>query len=68
MGLSCWLVFAFSQALGTLAFRLAESKPLTLSFILDTFSIAEDLPPRSMSLFFDVPVGSLSYEEMACFL
>lgn len=62
MGLSCWLVFAFSQALGTLAFRMAESKPLTLPFILDTFSIAEDLPPRSMSLFNSF--GSV-FEEIA---
>jgi membrane protease YdiL (CAAX protease family) len=51
LGLSCWVILAFSQAVGTIVFRLTQGKPLTAAFVLSTISIAEDLPPRSMSLF-----------------
>ena len=51
LGLSGWVILAFSQAVGTIVFRLTEGKPLTAAFVLSTISIAEDLPPRSMSLF-----------------
>jgi membrane protease YdiL (CAAX protease family) len=51
LGLSCWVILAFSQAAGTIVFRLTEGKPLTTEFVLSTINIAEDLPPRSMSLF-----------------
>jgi membrane protease YdiL (CAAX protease family) len=51
LGLSCWVILAFSQGVGTIVFRLTQGKPLTAAFILSTFSIAEDLPPQSTSLF-----------------
>lgn len=51
LGLSCWLILACSQALGTIIFRISQGLPLTAAFILDTFSIAEDLPPQSTGLF-----------------
>ena len=51
LGLSCWLILAFSQAIGTFVFRLSQGEPLTISFILSTLSIVEDLPPQSTSLF-----------------
>jgi len=62
MGLTCWLVLAFSQALGTIVFQLTQGLPLTPTFLLDTFSIAEDLPTRSMSLYHSF--GSV-FEEIA---
>jgi membrane protease YdiL (CAAX protease family) len=51
LGLSCWVILAVSQAVGTIVFRLTQGKPLTAAFVLSTVSIAEDLPPQSMSLF-----------------
>lgn len=62
VGLSCWLLLAFSQALGTIVFRLSQGRALTGPFILETVNIAEDLPPRSASLF--TSVGSI-FEEIA---
>lgn len=62
MGLTCWLILAFSQALGTIVFRLTQGLPLTQPFLLDTLSITEDLPPQSMSLFHSF--GSV-FEEIA---
>ena len=51
LGLSCWVILALSQAGGTIVFRLTQGRPLTATFILSTLSIAEELPPQSMSLF-----------------
>lgn len=51
LGFSCWAILAFGQAIGTIVFRLTQGKPVTATFILSTISIAENLPPRSMSLF-----------------
>jgi membrane protease YdiL (CAAX protease family) len=51
LGLSCWAILAFSQAVGTIVFWLTQGKPLTATFVLSTISIAEDLPPQSTSLF-----------------
>lgn len=62
LGLSCWVILAFSQAVGTIVFRLTQGKPLTAAFVLSTISIVEDLPPRSMSLF--TSFGSVG-EEIA---
>ena len=62
LGLSCWVILAFSQAVGTIVFRLTQGKPLTAAFVLSTISIAGDLPPRSMSLF--TSFGSV-FEEIA---
>jgi membrane protease YdiL (CAAX protease family) len=62
LGLSCWVILAFSQVVGTIVFRLTQGKPLTAAFVLSTISIAGDLPPRSMSLF--TSFGSV-FEEIA---
>jgi membrane protease YdiL (CAAX protease family) len=51
LGLSCWVILAFSQAAGTIVFRLTQGRPLTAAFVLSTISISGNLPPRSMSLF-----------------
>lgn len=62
LGLSSWLILAFSQALGTIIFRISQGLSLTVPFVLDTISIAEDLPPQSTSLFISFPVV---FEEIA---
>jgi membrane protease YdiL (CAAX protease family) len=51
LGLSSWVILGLSQAVGTILFRLTQGKPLTAAFVLSTVSVAEDLPPQSMSLF-----------------
>jgi membrane protease YdiL (CAAX protease family) len=49
LGLSCYLIFALSQAAGVLVYRLAEGLPVNGAFIRSSFVLANELPPRSDS-------------------
>ena len=49
LGLSCYLIFALSQAAGVLVYRLVEGLPVDGDFIRRSFVLANELPPRSNS-------------------
>ena len=55
LGLSCYLLFAFSQAAGVLVFRLRQGLPIDGSFIRRSFVVANELPPRSSSWLISIP-------------
>jgi len=61
LGLSCYLLLAFSQAAGTLIFRGFEGLPITWGFIKQVMDITGDLPPKSFSLLVSIPS---IFEEM----
>jgi len=55
LGLSCYLLLAFSQAAGVLVFRLRQGLPIDGSFIRRSFVVANELPPRSSSWLISIP-------------
>jgi membrane protease YdiL (CAAX protease family) len=62
LGLSCYLILAFSQVCGVLVYRALEGKPITGKFLHRAFDLSVDLPPRSWSLLESIPS---SFEEIA---
>jgi membrane protease YdiL (CAAX protease family) len=48
---SCSLVLILCQGTGSLVYRLAEGKPLTLVFVRGVFDLSLALPPKSILLF-----------------
>jgi membrane protease YdiL (CAAX protease family) len=61
LGLSCYLILAFSQVTGTFIFRSTERFPITLGFIKQVLDLSWDLPPKSTSLLVSIPSV---FEEM----
>ena len=55
LGLSCYLIFAFSQAAGVLVYRLTQGLPVDGDFIRSSFVLANELPPRSNSWLISTP-------------
>jgi membrane protease YdiL (CAAX protease family) len=55
LGLSCYLIFALSQAAGVLVYRLMEGLLIDGSFIRSAFVLANELPPRSNSWMISLP-------------
>jgi membrane protease YdiL (CAAX protease family) len=55
LGLSCYLIFALSQAAGVLVYRLMQGLPVNGSFIRSSFVLANELPPRSESWLISTP-------------
>ena len=61
LGLSCYLLQAFSQVTGTIIFRSTERLPITFGFIKQVLDLSWDLPPKSASLLVSIPS---IFEEM----
>ena len=49
--LSCVLILILCQGSGSIVYRIAEGKPVTLGFVGQVFDLPAALPPRSMLLF-----------------
>ncbi len=62
LALSCYIILALSQIIGTLIFRSTEGLPLTFRFIQQVLDLSRDLPPKSASLLVSIPS---IFEEMA---
>jgi membrane protease YdiL (CAAX protease family) len=55
IALSCYLILALSQAVGSVVYRLFQALPVTWVFIGSVFDITGDLPPQSMSVVYSLP-------------
>jgi len=55
LGISCYLIMAFSQVAGVLIYRLTQGQQIDVSFFRSAFILANELPPRSMSWLYSLP-------------
>ena len=55
LGLTCYLIFALSQAAGVLVYRLTQGLPVDGDFITSSFVLANELPPHSTSWLMSLP-------------
>ncbi|GAF78322.1 unnamed protein product, partial [marine sediment metagenome] len=62
LGLSCWVILALCQGLGTVVYRLTEGKDISLAFLLSVWDLRGSLPPRSAELLVSLPSA---FEEVA---
>jgi membrane protease YdiL (CAAX protease family) len=53
--ISCYLILALCQSLGSIVYRIAEGNEITAAFIRSVFDIRSELPPRSPSLLTSLP-------------
>lgn len=55
IALSCYIILALSQALGSIVFRLTQHLPISAGFLRQVFDVSGDLPARSGSLLYSLP-------------
>ncbi|UCH63402.1 MAG: CPBP family intramembrane metalloprotease [Fidelibacterota bacterium] len=55
LGISCWVILALCQGLGTIIYRLTEGKELSAAFLLSVWDLRVSLPPRSAELLVSLP-------------
>jgi len=55
LGLSCWVILALCQGLGTVVYRLTEGEEISLAFLLSVWDLRGSLPPRSAELLVSLP-------------
>ncbi len=55
LGISCWVILAFCQGLGTIIYRLTEGQEISLTFLLSVWDLRGSLPPRSAELLISLP-------------
>lgn len=55
LGLSCWVLLAAGQALGSIAARLAAGGAVDGQFLAWVFDLSRELPPRSWSMVRSLP-------------
>jgi membrane protease YdiL (CAAX protease family) len=55
LGLSCWVLLAASQALGSVAARAAAGGAVDGRFLASVFDLSRELPPRSWSVVRSLP-------------